>query len=551
MVINSDIEAILTRGLMLNSLPSAASPALEIRNYPSDDEYESTPLFSPGTVSQAHASSASSAISFGGICRRFRSFTPKELYLLSSITLAGGGAIATLSTFLAKDYSSLNTSGKALYEISIAIGLRIWIESMIAVMKKDGEDPYLVEKVMNYMARFALEGWEIVFNGGINSLNSQVASQVLFGLLVGWVGFNLTGDAFNLFKFRRGRIEAAQAIDDDRVSINQRIFPSSRNMLGQMLVYLPTAAIGITTLTLGQVYQDKVAGMELLTYCLGSLLITSGIGYFSMEGFLRLWKHYERRYLEDRIDREPGSINSEQSNSKILGRVQVCRFIAKSMTKFLAEGICFFSLLIPPKIYFPFAGVAIGGMERIKCDRFEFLSQSTLDGERAASFESGTNVKRTAVRVNQVSTLLFFLMLTGICVDALISPIPGQRAEISVLLGSFLLFGGLSRWLYHSFKPGENSRSVNEMIYRLLHNIYGIVPLYFALSTVSSIEYENSNGSSSFGYGTGLAATVLSGAMLAVNQTREFREFEFTPALFRTLAIYFLLDIWVGPIGQG
>lgn len=510
-----------------------------------DSDEELQPLYNP--LSTPLTYSSSSTIRCGRWCGRSISFSKKELLLLSTINAIGFAALATFGYFLTREYQSLNPEarGIATYQMSIAAGLRILAEVNVAVLKKEGQDPYLVEKIMNYFQRFSLEGYEVLWNILLNISSHPAASQAVMGLLQGWSLFNIVGDAANVFKSRQGHRREMIQIIDERDLVNPRLFPSPKNVLGQSITYLSCAVVGGTTLALGEVYNNDVKGLEALTYYLGSFLIASGVGYASVELFLRLWKRYETRYLENNLEEETGSLNS---GPRIPWKLRLARTGAKMLQEVMTEFLCVSSLLIIPKAYFPLSGFALGAMGNIKEKRFAYLSKEVLEGERAASFEPGTVVKRTAVRVNQLSTFFFFVIMTAVCIYALINPTPGQVAVIATLLGSFLAVGLLSRWLYHSFRPGENGRIVNEIAYRLLHNIYGLLPLYFGFSTVSAIESANSTGSSPFGYAAGLAATVCSGTMLAVNQTREYSEFGFTPPLFRTLVLYLILSTFAGSI---
>jgi hypothetical protein len=302
---------------------------------------------------------------------------------------------------------------------------------------------------------------------------------------------------------------------------------------------------------LGGAYDQDVPGFGTLSYTLGTIAIFDAVGFFTAEAIQHIWRRYEIQWLQTPDLDLSGSVNS---SPQIPTRLFMFRRGTKVLRAFAVEFICISSGFIPLSAFSPLLGFFKGVMDNYQSRKFEVYTREDQDHIRAESFNPGTETKKIAVRINQLSTAAFFTIFHGFFAYAFVESNEEGRIAIGALVAATDLSAIISRYLQYTFRPGQagnhqhaiaqdtpifgpNGRFSNQLTNDLLNNPYSLTVFYYAFTSIPANVGLTINPNSPFVYGSGIAAQIIFGLILGANQTQEYREVTFTPPIFDAQAM--------------
>jgi hypothetical protein len=442
-------------------------------------------------------------------------------------------SMVALLSFDIEEHSSKNPNLEDIYAYQLSLGIlfRTFIEANLAIFKVS--HTHWVNKINNFLARFSVEIYEILWNVGVNVTNN-LASTVLSSARQSFIGYQYMGDATNLWKLNK--INRPSPILEERDIQNLLLEPSVKNVKGQLFFGALKTVLGASCVILPYVFESQTRIFRLFLTCLGWSLATEGLGYGMTHISLLKWRTYEK---ELKGSDTPGLLDGNIDGPKLPWRIKACRTVAKAFQRVGAETICDLPSVIT-KTWIPFIplGFFYGSIRRFTLEKFGTLTQDDLKLRASTRYVGSSQSVRTEVRVNQVATCAFFTMFTGWFTYGLIaSDNIKERIEIATLMLSTLGSAGAARILDYLFKPGTHSRLFNEIIYRLLYDPYLPLILYQTLVQLTEINDVALARDSNLDWIIGLIGLANFGLLLGQNQVKSFNEQEFTPPLFRSLAI--------------
>lgn len=462
---------------------------------------------------------------------------------LAAINTAGIACLVGLGYILVEAYQSTARNNHVIMVCQVAASamIRGLIEANLAMLNHTSR-PTVVEHVMNWPTRYCFYLYEILWNASLNTTDAT-ALQILMSLRQALIGFTITGD-ISLFLRQNRANRIPLELLEQRPIINRLLEPDY-NSPAQIPFYMGSVALGVGAIATGYFLGDQVEGLELFASALGLYLISSWAGYGAMHGIARLWKHLEERQVVNFSDQINGG---DVGPPQVPWQLRLLRNSVASIHQLVLEAMCVLPDLVrPAAINFIPIGVGYGAMERLSLERFQTLQLediTIIERERYRG-DPSLGVTRRAVRVNQVTTALFFLLYTTWFSYGLATSGKREGFEIGVLLTATLGIAVIGRVLNSAFVPGTHGRLMNQSVYRVLENPYNMLILYQAISQLTAISNQALSNAAPFVFGCGLLGQALFGALIGLDQIRPYRERETTTAIFVALAIEELIFDWI------